>query len=358
MFYRRSGKLYATYVETQELFPIKPEQALVYLILSAGCILPIVASTKILAVYITPWLIWTSCALGLSLLMGWAGQFNFGYAALMGVGAYTAIHAVRFGVPWIFSFILGGLFASIIGLIFSAAAMRVKGLYLALVTLALQFAFDWVVNHSELIRGGTQAAINTPEASIFSGLVKPEIDAYYVVLIWCIIVTYFMLNLKRAPLGRCFVAIREKDFAAEIIGINSFYYKATAFAVSSFIGGVSGALLVFQFTGVVSPEQFGLDVSIIVTAMVIIGGMASIIGAYFGSAFILLLPGFIYNHLSTIKEQFFPYIGDQALYHIPSVVYGAAIVVVLLVEPLGLAKLYDNVRNYLIAWPFRDIQDE
>ena len=166
------------------------------------------------------------------------------------------------------------------------------------------------------------------------------------------IVTIFMLNLRRTGLGRALVAVREKDFAAAVIGVNSFYYKLVAFAMSSFIGGISGAILIFTFYHAVTPEQFAVNVSIQVLAMVIVGGLGSVIGCYFGVAFILLLPGIVANLIFAGAQAMDLKIGIELLAHIPSFLYGILIIGFLLFEPLGLAKIYTNLRNYLIFWPF------
>jgi branched-chain amino acid transport system permease protein len=169
---------------------------------------------------------------------------------------------------------------------------------------------------------------------------------------WCVLVTIFVLNMRRTGLGRALVAVREKDYAAAILGVNSFYYKIVAFATSAFIAGISGALLVVTFYFLASPEQFSVSVSIQVLAMVIVGGLASIIGSYFGVALILLMPG-IANSLFSMAADFFGLQFDpETLAHIPNAAYGALIVIFLMVEPLGLGKIYANIRDYFLVWPF------
>ena len=161
-----------------------------------------------------------------------------------------------------------------------------------------------------------------------------------------------MLNLRRSALGRALVAVREKDYAAAVIGVQAFRYKLVAFATSSFIGGVSGAMLIFCFYHAVTPEQFAVNVSIELLAMVIVGGLASIIGSWFGAAFILLAPSQIHALIAWIAKLAGVEIGIETLAHLPYAVYGALIIGFLLLEPMGLGKLYGNVRNYLMVWPF------
>jgi branched-chain amino acid transport system permease protein len=183
-------------------------------------------------------------------------------------------------------------------------------------------------------------------------VITSEAGLYYVAFGWCLVVTLFMLNLRRTALGRALVAVREKDFAAAVIGVHAFRYKLVAFATSSFIGGVSGAVLIFTFYHAVTPEQFSVNVSIELLAMVIVGGLGSIIGSWFGAAFILLMPGQINSLIAWLAALAGADLGVEALAHIPHAVYGALIIVFLLVEPMGLGKMYANLRNYLLVWPF------
>jgi branched-chain amino acid transport system permease protein len=352
MFYRRAGIFHTTYAADRSLFPIPFERGAMALVLLLALAAPWVLSSLAITSYVRPWLIWTSAVLGLNLILGWAGQFHFGYAAIMGIGAYASVHATRHGVPWEIAVILGGLTATVVGVVFAFAALRVKGLYLALSTLALQFVMDWVISHVPAISGGVSATLQAPPMKLLGQAITSEAGTYYVVLAWTVLVAIFMLNMRRSALGRALVAVREKDYAAAVIGVQSFYYKLVAFATSAFIGGVSGAILVFGFYKAVTPEQFAVNVSIELLAMVIVGGLGSIIGSFFGTAFILLLPSQMNQLIAWIARSFGMNIGVEALAHIPNMVYGAAIIAVLLIEPMGLGKLYGNVRNYLLVWPF------
>lgn len=352
MFYRQAGIHHTTYRGAQQLFPIPFDRWQIGVLFVIGLLAPFLISPLYLKSYMLPWLIWTGAALGLNLILGWAGQFHFGYAAVMGIGAYTAVHATRAGIPFEIALVLAGAVATIIGCSFAITALRVRGLYLALSTLALQFVLDWVINKVPAVSGGTQATIQAPTMRLLGMQVVSDAGQYYVALAWCVLVTLFMLNLRRTGLGRALVAVREKDFAAAVIGVNSFYYKLSAFAMSSFIGGVSGAILIFTFYHAVTPEQFTVNVSIQTLAMVIVGGLGSVIGCYFGVAFILLLPGIVANLIFAAANAMQLKIGIELLAHIPSLLYGVLIIGFLLFEPLGLAKIYANLRNYLIFWPF------
>ena len=352
MFYRQAGIRHTDYAADRALFPIPVERAAVIALLLFALVAPFVVSSLALSSYLTPWLVWTAAALGLNLIIGWAGQFHFGYAAVMGIGAYAAVHAVKLGAPWELAMLLAGLTATVIGSAFAFAALRVKGLYLALSTLALQFVMDWVISHVPAISGGVGATLQAPAMRLLGQAVRSETGLYYVALVWCLVVTLFMLNLRRTALGRALVAVREKDFAAAVIGVASFRYKLVAFATSSFIGGVSGAVLIYTFYHAVTPEQFAVNVSIELLAMVIVGGLGSIIGSWFGAAFILLMPGQINAIIAGIARLAGIDIGVETLAHLPNAVYGALIVGFLLIEPMGLGKLYANIRNYLLVWPF------
>ncbi|MBK9359597.1 MAG: branched-chain amino acid ABC transporter permease [Rubrivivax sp.] len=352
MLFRQAGIRHTDYAADRALFPIPADRFMVAALLVFALLAPVLVSSLVLSSYLLPWLVWTSATLGLNLILGWAGQFHFGYAAVMGIGAYTAVHGARHGVPWEIAVVLGGLMATVIGVVFAFAALRVKGLYLALSTLALQFVMDWVISHVPAISGGVGATLQAPAMRLLGQPIRSEVGLYYVALAWALLVTLFMLNLRRTALGRALVAVREKDFAAAVIGVQSFRYKLVAFATSSFIGGVSGAVLIFTFYKAVTPEQFAVNVSIELLAMVIVGGLASIIGSWFGAAFILLLPGQIHHLIAWIAERVGADIGIETLAHLPHAVYGGMIILFLLVEPMGLGKLYGNVRNYLLVWPF------
>jgi branched-chain amino acid transport system permease protein len=352
MFFRQAGIRHTDYAADRALFPLPADRVMVGALLLFGLAAPFVVSSLALSSYLTPWLVWTAATLGLNLILGWAGQFHFGYAAIMGIGAYATVHGVRHGIPWEIAVVLGGLTATVVGSVFAFAALRVKGLYLALSTLALQFVMDWVISHVPAISGGVGATLQAGAMRLLGQPVRSEPGLYYVALGWCLVVTLFMLNLRRTALGRALVAVREKDFAAAVIGVQSFRYKLVAFATSSFIGGVSGAVLIYTFYHAVTPEQFAVNVSIELLAMVIVGGLGSVIGSWFGAAFILLMPGQIHAFIAWLADLAGVPIGVETLAHLPHAVYGALIVGFLLIEPMGLGKLYANVRNYLLVWPF------
>ncbi|MCP1337910.1 branched-chain amino acid ABC transporter permease [Futiania mangrovi] len=352
MFFRQAGIKHTDYGADRELFPIPADRYMLWGLLALAVLAPVLVRDLTLNSYLLPWLIWTTAALGLNLVLGWAGQLHLGYAAVMAVGAYSGVHAARFGLPWEAAILIAGLSASVIGSLFAVAALRVKGLYLALTTLAMQFVMDWVLTHSPDITGGSHASLQAPPFRLLGQRIDTDAGLYYVALAWCVLVTIFLLNLRRTALGRALVAVREKDYAAAILGVNSFRYKLVAFAASAFIGGITGLLLVACFYFSVSPEQYNVNVSIQVLAMVIIGGLGSIIGSYFGAALILLTPGIANGLFAWGSELLGLQLSPETLAHVPNAAYGALIVGFLIVEPLGLGKIYGNIRNYFLVWPF------
>ena len=352
MLFRQAGIFHTDYAADRALFPIPADRWMIGILLVLGAGGAALLDQLYLSSYMLPWLVWTAGALGLNLILGWAGQFHLGYAAVMGIGAYARCMPRRPASPGRSPSSSAGLTAAAIGIVFAFAALRVKGLYLALSTLALQFVMDWTISHVPAISGGTQATLQAPDIRLLGIPVTSDAGLYYIALVWCILVTSFMLNLRRTALGRALVAVREKDYAAAVIGVNSFYFKLVAFATSSFIGGVTGAILIGTFYHAVTPEQFSVDVSIQALAMVIVGGLGSIIGSYFGAAFILLMPGAMNSFISWLATRFGLSLGIETLAHLPQALYGALIIGFLLIEPLGLGKIYNNIRDYLLVWPF------
>jgi branched-chain amino acid transport system permease protein len=314
---------------------------------------PFLVDRLYLVAYLLPWIIWSMAALGLNLLMGGAGQIHLGYGAVMAIGAYTSVHVVRAGIPFEFAMLAGGLMSAIIGMIFGIAALRVKTLYLAMSTLAMQYIVDFVIAHVPAISGGTQATIQVPPVRFLGIRIEGDIATYYFALAVCTVVTLFMLNTHRTSFGRALAAIREKDYAAEVIGVDTFKYKLLAFWTSSFIGGVVGAVLVVCYLRSVSPDQFHLDLSVQIVAMVIVGGLGSVLGSFFGAALILFAPIILNNVVGALASSAGIALSADLRAHIPLMLYGALIVCFLVFEPLGLAKIYDNVRNYFLVWPFR-----
>jgi branched-chain amino acid transport system permease protein len=353
MFYRRSAIRHTRYQDERQLWPLAFDRRFAIVILLLLAAAPLLVDRLYLVSYLLPWIIWSTAALGLNLLMGGAGQIHLGYGAVIGIGAYGSVHLMRAGVPFEIAMICGGLLSAVIGIGFGAAALRVKGLYLAMATLAMQYIVDFVISHFTVISGGTQATIQVPRTSFLGIPLTGDFAPYYVALFVCVVVTIFMLNVSRTSFGRALAAVREKDYAAAIIGVSSFRYKLLAFWVSSFIGGVVGAVLAACYYRAISPDQFHLELSVQLVAMVIVGGLGSVLGSFFGAALILFAPILLNQMIGLMASGFGMQISADLRSHLPLMLYGAMIIGFLLWEPLGLAKIYSNIRNYFLVWPFR-----
>lgn len=353
MFYRLSGVYHTRYQAARALWPIAADRWQAILLLALALAAPLFLSPLYLGSYLLPWMIWSAAALSLTLLMGLAGQLHFGFAAVMAIGAYSAIHMTRAGLPFELALLGGGVSAALIGTAFGFAALRVKGLYLVMATLAMQYLVDWVIINVPAISGGAQATLRTPAVSFF-GLPIAGLEArYYLALGWAVLLTVFFLNVRRTSFGRALIAIRDKDFAAAVIGVDPFRYKLLAFLTASFMGGVTGALLAFCYYRAVTPEQFSFNVSIQLVAMVLVGGLGTAIGSFLGAGFVLLLPIVLTNLVAALGSAGILDVSQNLMAHLPLIIYGAMIIGFLLFEPLGLAKIYDNIRKYFLVWPFR-----
>jgi branched-chain amino acid transport system permease protein len=292
-------------------------------------------------------------ALGLNILTGYTGQISIGHGAFMSVGAYTAANfAVRMGLPFWLSLPLGGLMAALVGGVVGIPSLRIKGLYLAIATLAGQLMIEWTINHVTFISGGVGASIRVPRPTLGPLVIDSQREMYFFLMVFVTLAVVGTLNLMRSRVGRAFIAIRDQDIAAEIIGIDIFRYKLLAFAISSFYAGVTGVLYTY-YLGVANYEQFQLVTSIDYLAMIIIGGLGSVLGSIFGAIFVTLLPIVIRWLTETIGGLF---VSQAAILNLIAnvrlIVFGALIILFLVIEPEGLNRLWRNIRNYFRVWPF------
>jgi len=288
-------------------------------------------------------------AVGLNLLTGFTGQISLGHAAFVGVGGYaTAIIITRLGLPFWIALPLAGLVAAAVGMVIGIPSLRVKGLYLCIATLAAQFIFEYVFVHWESMTHGIRG-INVPPPRIGSFVFDTEKSFYYITLVLVVLAVGFARNLIRTKWGRAFVAIRDRDLAAEIMGINLFRYKLAAFALSSFFAGIAGGLWV-SFIKVVTPEHFPFSLSIQYLAMIIVGGLGSVLGSIFGAIFMTLVPELL-NILTGVAKYFFPGM-DQLFIPMKEVIFGVMIVSFLIFEPHGLAEIWHRIKNFFSLWPF------
>ena len=300
-------------------------------------------------------LVWIAVigAIGLNILVGYTGQVSIGHGAFMSVGAYTAANlATRLDSPWPVNLLAGGLMAAAVGAVVGIPSLRIKGLYLAIATLAGQLIIEWTINHVTFISGGVQASIEVPRPRLGAMVLSSQRDMYYFLLVFVVLAIVGAMNLVRSRVGRAFIAIRDRDIAAEIIGIDIFRYKLLAFAISSFYAGMTGVLYTY-FLGIANYEQFQIGVSIDYLAMIIIGGLGSVLGSIFGAIFVTLLPIVIRLSMEAFGGVF---LSQQTVLNlIPNLrlmMFGALIIFFLVVEPDGLNRLWRNIRSYFRIWPF------
>jgi branched-chain amino acid transport system permease protein len=353
MFHRETGVFKTSYASDTALYPLPIARGTVIaLLILFVVIVPLVFGEYYLSI-INLVLISIVGALGLNILVGYTGQISIGHAAFMSVGAYTAANlAVRAGLPFWITLPAGGLMAALVGAVVGIPSLRIKGLYLAIATLAGQLIIEWIINHVPWISGGTQASIQVPRPSLFGHDLKTQGELYFFLLFFTLIAIVAALNLVRSRIGRAFVAIRDQDIAAEIIGIDIFRYKLIAFAISSFYAGVCGVLYTYYF-GIANYEQFQIGVSIEYLAMIIIGGLGSVLGSILGAAFVALLPLVIRTVMESVGSFFFdPHEMATVVSSMRLVIFGMLIIVFLVLEPEGLNRLWRNIRNYFRVWPF------
>jgi branched-chain amino acid transport system permease protein len=291
-------------------------------------------------------------AVGLNLLTGYAGLISLGHAAFMAVGGYTAaILASRHGVPTLLAIPAGGVVAAAYGVIVGLPCRRVKGIYLAIATIAAQFITEWLINHVDWIGGGAAASIVVPKPSLGPIDLVSAQDRYWLVLAIAALAFVAGLNLARSRIGRAFVAVRDHDIAAEVIGVDIFRYKLLAFAVSSFFAGITGAVWA-TYLGVANYEMFTLTVSIEYLAMVAIGGLGFMLGSVLGAVFVTVLPLAI-QELLTRYNDLIP-VDDVAAFtsQLRLALFGGLIMLFMVIEPEGLHRIWRSVKNYFGHWPF------
>ncbi len=356
MFYRTSGQFKTSYTADMALFPVRQDAILLAVILAfAWVILPLTASEFAFQTLLIPILIYSLAAMGLNILTGYAGQLSLGTAAFMGVGAYACYKLVTI-MPWmnpVVAILLSGVFSAGVGVAFGIPSLRIKGFYLAIATLAAQFFLVWLFEKwAWLYNYNASGAIQVPTLQMFgvtvAGPTASSHVQYYVVLGIVSLMTILCINLTRGTLGRTWKATRDMDIAAELIGINLMKSKLTAFAISSYIVGVSGALFVFMWRGAAEPNLFDIPLSFRILFIAIIGGLGSILGNYLGAILIVGLPVI----LNTLPETFGIPISSATVEHLNIMIVGALIVFFLIIEPHGLARLWALIREKLVIWPF------
>jgi branched-chain amino acid transport system permease protein len=353
MFHRESGVFKTSYAADMALYPLPIAKWTVAAF--AGLFIVVVPLTlgEYYVSILNLILIAIVGALGLNILVGYTGQISIGHGAFMSVGAYTAANlVVRLDAPFWVTIPAGGLMAALIGAVVGIPSLRIKGIYLAIATLAAQLIIEWTINHVPAISGGVQASIQVPRPSFLGVQLKSQTQLYLFLMGFAVLAIIGTSNLVRSRIGRAFIAVRDQDIAAEIIGISTFRYKLIAFAISSFYAGVTGVLYTY-YLGIANYEQFQLTVSIDYLAMIIIGGLGSILGSILGAAFVTLLPIVTRWFLESFGGLIFS-AADLAniIPNLRLILFGGLIIFFLVVEPEGLNRLWRNIRNYFRVWPF------
>ena len=350
MFYREAGQFKSSYEADGQIFPIRQDRiGIALLVALAFIVVPMTATPYFFSAILIPFLIFSLAALGLNLLTGYAGQLSLGSAAFMAVGAFSAYNFVLRvpGIPLLAAFIMGGLCAAAVGIVFGLPSLRVRGFYLAASTLATQFFVVWALTKIRWFSNYSSSGVITAQRiKIFGYGFDTPASKYLLVLAIVCVLALAAKNMVRSNIGRCWMAVRDMDVAAEVIGIRLMHTKLLAFAVSSFYCGVAGALYAYAYLGTVEPEAYGLDLSFRVLFMVIIGGLGSILGSFLGAAFIVLLP----IVLSTVVHA--AGISTAVASNLELMVFGALIIFFLIVEPHGLARLWQIAKEKLRLWPF------
>ena len=286
---------------------------------------------------------------GLNIMTGYTGLISLGHAAFLGVGCYAAAWLAQRGLPFYLAVPCGGVAAALLGLVVGIPSLRIKGLYLAVATLAMQFLLNFVFREWDSVTGGVRG-VNVPNAELFGLELNTDFRMYYVIGLFAAALLVGARNLFRTRIGRAFIAIRDKDISAEVLGINLFRYKLLAFAIGSFFAGVAGALLGY-FYRAMTPEYFTLGLSIFYLAAIIVGGLGSMLGTIFGALFMTLVPEFLRAIVSYIA-QWAPR-ATEILSPLQEVVFGCLIIGFLVFEPHGLTELWRRVRRHFHLWPFR-----
>jgi branched-chain amino acid transport system permease protein len=352
MIFRENGQFKSTYRADLQMLPILQDRIFMGLLVAcAFVVVPFLASDYLYLSILIPFLILTLAAIGLNLLVGYCGQISLGHAAFMAVGAYAAYNLVLRvpGLNFLVVLVLAGLFAAAAGMIFGVPSLRIKGLYLAVATLAAQFFLDWVFARVKWFTDYSHSgSVSVGPIELFGWRIDTPVERYLFLLGVLIVFTVLAKNLTRGHLGRAWMATRDMDVAAEVIGIRPVYAKLTAFGVSAFYCGVAGALWGFLHLGSWEPLAFNLTLSLNLLFMIIIGGMGSLLGAYYGAAFIVVLP----IALNQFPQWLGIPISTATASHLEFMIFGALIVGFLILEPHGLARLWAIGKEKLRLWPF------
>jgi branched-chain amino acid transport system permease protein len=357
VFYRETGQYKTSYAADQQIFPLVQDRIGIAVVLAAaGVAMPLLASNYWLNSIMLPFLVYALAAIGLNLLTGYAGQLSLGTGGFMATGAFAA-YKLTTAFPELHIVLIllaSGVITALVGVLFGLPSLRIKGFYLAVATLAAQFFLVWLYNKQPWFTNySASGVISAPPREVVAGVVvtgstASPVAKYLFVLALVVVLAWMAKNLTRSKLGRAWMAVRDMDIAAEIIGIRPATTKLAAFAVSSFYIGIAGALWAFTYTGSVEALAFEINVSFDVLFMVIIGGLGTILGGFLGAAFIVLLPIALDRTLSALGLA----AAVELASHLELMIMGALIIVFLTLEPHGLARLWQIFKQKLKTWPF------
>lgn len=345
-----SGIFSTSYRKDRRLVRTKWQVLALLAFLTLLFLAPAYASPRIIAIG-NVMLISAIVAVGLQICTGYAGQINMGQAAFMGVGAYTAgLLASKYQMSFVLTVPLAGLSAAGFGFLFGLTAARIKGFYLALTTIAAQFIFHFTVLNLPSSWMGGSNGVTVPAATFFGIRIATENSQYYMILIYTVILTAGAFGIVRSRFGRAFIAVRDDDVAAGIMGINVARTKATAFLIGAFYAGVGGALWAYmiRFVGV---DQFTLFNSIFFIAMIIVGGMGSITGALIGVFIIRIIQEVIATVGPNIAEAV-PFLGGDIVFSSMNMFLGGIIALFMILEPKGLMHRWNIIKSSYRIWPF------
>jgi branched-chain amino acid transport system permease protein len=353
MLYREAGQFKSSYKEDQQVFPILQDRIVVGAVIAFFyLVVPFVASQYWLQAILIPVLIFSLAAIGLNILTGYAGQLSLGSAAFMAVGAFGTYNLMLRidGMPILAAMIGGGLCAAVVGIAFGLPSLRIKGFYLAVATLAAQFFTVWALTKFGWFSNNSSSGVITAQKVVILGYAfDTPVRQYLLTLAIVTALAVLAKNMVRSSVGRAWMAVRDMDVAAEVIGIRLMHTKLQAFAVSSFYCGLAGALYAYTYLGTVEPEGFNLDLSFKILFMIIIGGVGTILGSFLGAAFIVVLPIFLNVAMHGLFEGAMPAgLGSN----LELIVFGGLIIFFLIVEPHGLARLWQIGKEKLRLWPF------
>jgi branched-chain amino acid transport system permease protein len=350
MFYREAGQFKTTYQADGQIFPIRQDRIGIATILGVAFLaVPLLASPYAFSAILIPFLIFSLAAIGLNILTGYAGQLSLGTAAFMAVGAFASYNFVLRipGIPVLLAFVLGGVCAALVGVAFGLPSLRIRGFYLAAATLATQFFVVWCLTKIQWFTNYSSSGVITAQKITILGYdFDTPASKYLLTLSIVCVMALLAKNMTRTNVGRSWMAVRDMDVAAEVIGFRLMRTKLLAFAVSSFYCGVAGALYAFAYLGTVEPEAYNLDLSFRILFMIIIGGVGSVLGSFLGAGFIVLLPIFLNVVAHALS------LPTSVASNLELMVFGALIIFFLIVEPHGLARLWQIGKEKLRLWPF------